>query len=518
MHRTFKHVITSISLLLATQLSVACADEVKPVIESSNGTVLSPPPSSASQLTLDDPAIASIYGPSGEDETLWSIAKAYRPEKSVSVAQTVLAIYKLNPKAFEDHNIHGLISGSVLRLPTLEAIGQESTQEAVKIIQDDKLRPIPSEVDKTISPKPATLSDYLPTQSVSSPSDNIDALHEKSTNEEAPEEPTQPEQPISVDEPNQVIKQKRIETNVESSEQSQVEVMNDRLTLELNKIQQQLNELKTSLKADEQHRSQMNEVEAKSTSIDTPQAFVKIANQHPWLWVIILLPVVLMIFIIRLLFTRKVKRSDELDRLVAPEKETNPTMLVADSASAQTPPPSEPKPLHFTDDELPQYGEAEAQHDIEAEPQIFETEGAHTGTVEKNIDEGKTTDEESRINVNEPHLDTINTTDIPPIDASEEDSVDPLTLTPHSVLKGSDRQEEIDDPDLEVGLDEFPDVLGDVNDFDVDLNAEMNSNLDLAKAFLEMGDERTAAKLLKTVISKGDDALQAEANKLLSTI
>ncbi len=85
----------------------------------------------------------------------------------------------------------------------------------------------------------------------------------------------------------------------------------------------------------------------------------------------------------------------------------------------------------------------------------------------------------------------------------------------HIDSENIDQQEE---PDLDVGLDDFPDVLGDVNAFDVDINAEMNSNLDLAKVFLEMGDERTAIKLLKTVISKGDEALQAEANKLLSSI
>ena len=75
-----------------------------------------------------------------------------------------------------------------------------------------------------------------------------------------------------------------------------------------------------------------------------------------------------------------------------------------------------------------------------------------------------------------------------------------------------------DEPDLDVGLDEFSDVLGNVTMFDVDEDSEMNSKLDLAKAFIEMDDFPTAKKLLKAVMKSEDAALKAEAEKLFSRI
>ena len=73
-------------------------------------------------------------------------------------------------------------------------------------------------------------------------------------------------------------------------------------------------------------------------------------------------------------------------------------------------------------------------------------------------------------------------------------------------------------PDLDVGLDEFPDVLSDVKVFDVDIDAEMNGNLDLAKVFIEMGDNPSANKLLRDVLEKGDSQLQMEAQRLLRSM
>jgi pilus assembly protein FimV len=55
-------------------------------------------------------------------DTLSSIALRLRPDPSVSIQQTMLAIQALNPDAFIDGNINRLRSGQVLRVPTLDAI------------------------------------------------------------------------------------------------------------------------------------------------------------------------------------------------------------------------------------------------------------------------------------------------------------------------------------------------------------------------------------------------------------
>ncbi|UXJ51158.1 FimV/HubP family polar landmark protein [Pseudomonas citronellolis] len=66
----------------------------------------------------------------GSRDTLWEIASRARPDGSVTVNQTMLAIQDLNPDAFLDGNINRLKSGQVLRLPDAEQIRSRSAGEA----------------------------------------------------------------------------------------------------------------------------------------------------------------------------------------------------------------------------------------------------------------------------------------------------------------------------------------------------------------------------------------------------
>ncbi|KJG39089.1 hypothetical protein UA32_07560 [Photobacterium angustum] len=83
---------------------------------------------------------ARRYGPTGEKETLWSIASRNRPNASVSVYQVIGAIYHVNPQAFENSNIHGLIPGSTLVMPTLSQIKNEKESLIRRQLEADKKR------------------------------------------------------------------------------------------------------------------------------------------------------------------------------------------------------------------------------------------------------------------------------------------------------------------------------------------------------------------------------------------
>jgi pilus assembly protein FimV len=85
------------------------------------------------ESTPDAPAYASdTYGPVGANETLWSIASRIKPDGSVSVQQTMLAIQRLNPDAFIKDNINLLRRGQVLRIPDKQEIEKLTTREAVR--------------------------------------------------------------------------------------------------------------------------------------------------------------------------------------------------------------------------------------------------------------------------------------------------------------------------------------------------------------------------------------------------
>ena len=64
----------------------------------------------------------SSYGPIGSNDTLWSIATRARPNDSVSIHQTLAAIFKANPQAFGNNNPNVLLQGETLRIPSAEEI------------------------------------------------------------------------------------------------------------------------------------------------------------------------------------------------------------------------------------------------------------------------------------------------------------------------------------------------------------------------------------------------------------
>ncbi|KJG18165.1 FimV/HubP family polar landmark protein [Photobacterium angustum] len=110
------------------------------------------------------PLSARRYGPTGEKETLWSIASRNRPNASVSVYQVIGAIYHVNPQAFENSNIHGLIPGSTLVMPTLSQIKNEKESLIRRQLEADKKRapyikakPISQKRVVKLKPKPEEL-------------------------------------------------------------------------------------------------------------------------------------------------------------------------------------------------------------------------------------------------------------------------------------------------------------------------------------------------------------------------
>ena len=80
----------------------------------------------------------------------------------------------------------------------------------------------------------------------------------------------------------------------------------------------------------------------------------------------------------------------------------------------------------------------------------------------------------------------------------------------------SDVEEE--DLNLDVGLDDFSDMLGNANSHDVDVNSDAQSKLDLARAYIEMSDDNGALELLEEVLRCNDPSLKVEAEKLMRQI
>ncbi|MFL0799920.1 MAG: hypothetical protein K6L80_05690 [Agarilytica sp.] len=66
------------------------------------------------------------------NDTLWEIAASVRPNRSVSIHQTMIAIQRENPEAFINNNINLLKSGQILRIPDQDDMADLVQREAVR--------------------------------------------------------------------------------------------------------------------------------------------------------------------------------------------------------------------------------------------------------------------------------------------------------------------------------------------------------------------------------------------------
>uniref|UniRef100_UPI0024814169 FimV/HubP family polar landmark protein n=1 Tax=Vibrio sonorensis TaxID=1004316 RepID=UPI0024814169 len=84
--------------------------------------------------------------------------------------------------------------------------------------------------------------------------------------------------------------------------------------------------------------------------------------------------------------------------------------------------------------------------------------------------------------------------------------------------EGKPFDESEEELNLDVGLNDFPDVIGDIGETDVDANAEAAGKLDLAKIYMEMSDKDGAIKLLEEAIVDGSDEIRREAKSLIDKL
>lgn len=80
-------------------------------------------------------AVTPVTVSTDRSSTLYSIAMAARPNRGVTVQQTMLAIQRLNPRSFGGGNINRLYAGEILRLPTAEQISALSAAEALEAVR-----------------------------------------------------------------------------------------------------------------------------------------------------------------------------------------------------------------------------------------------------------------------------------------------------------------------------------------------------------------------------------------------
>ncbi|WP_063661314.1 FimV/HubP family polar landmark protein [Aliivibrio fischeri] len=333
--------LTPLALFVAAQCSQAQASTIQIVgPEGKDQTVSSQvvtEPQPAKVYTKSVPAekapqakaSTKIYGPTREDETLWSIASRVNPSNTTSVQQTLLAIYRLNPQAFENNNIHGLEPNSRLRLPTLEQVRRENTDDAKQLLlaHNKKLaaqKASEAQVKRTVktekpapTPKPAVTP----------------AKTEAKVQEQKPAK----EVVKSVAEQNSTVVALKSELDTTEQEFTALQENNHQLRVRLAQVQNEVDNLKSELGDEDRIRNEVEkfineqkQLAAAEKKVE-PTAMDKLASSPGLIASLALIPGALIAGLIAFFLFRRKKEEEEGEGEAQAEQQPAPLVMPEDN-------------------------------------------------------------------------------------------------------------------------------------------------------------------------------------------
>ncbi|HCE2680114.1 TPA: AAA family ATPase [Vibrio parahaemolyticus] len=319
MRQNYKRLLAALVLMSATQTSSVVQAEGIRLVGPSGEVQSSPSYAEEIERALPTPPEntqpSRFFGPTGENQTLWSIASELRPSRNVSVQQTLLAIYRINPQAFDNQNIHELIPGSRLRVPSLEQVRSATTEQAVAIMKAHELRlkqPKPEKPApvKQIEVKPKPVAEpTAPKPPVVTPS-KPEPVKPVETTANVPPVSTSPQGEKQVSE----LKDK---LQGSQSELESLEEKNHRLRLMLSQVQSEVETLKSELNDEERIRSEVEKLLAEERQRVAeqqrmqPSTMDKILSNGWLVGLAALIPGALLALLVVMLLGRRSKAKEE---------------------------------------------------------------------------------------------------------------------------------------------------------------------------------------------------------------
>ncbi|MFH4490204.1 FimV/HubP family polar landmark protein [Vibrio diabolicus] len=336
MRQNYKRLLAALVLMSATQTSSVVQAEGIRLVGPSGEVQSSPSYAEDIERALPAPPAntqpSRFFGPTGENQTLWSIASELRPSRGVTVQQTLLAIYRINPQAFENQNIHELIPGSRLRVPSLEQVQSATTEQAVAIMKAHEA--------KLKQPKPTNRA--TPAQRVTEQPKPQIKVEPKTV---APKpETTVAAEPKPVQKPIPVIPAPPVNTSPQGekqvsalkdklqgsqSELESLEEKNHRLRLMLSEVQSEVETLKNELNDEERIRSEVEKLLAEERQRLAeqqrmqPSTIDKILSNGWLVGLAALIPGALLALLVVMLLGRRSKNKEEEPAAQSPQ-ETDP--------------------------------------------------------------------------------------------------------------------------------------------------------------------------------------------------
>ncbi|HGF5096641.1 TPA: FimV/HubP family polar landmark protein [Vibrio parahaemolyticus] len=319
MRQNYKRLLAALVLMSATQTSSVVQAEGIRLVGPSGEVQSSPSYAEEIERALPIPPEntqpSRFFGPTGENQTLWSIASELRPSRNVSVQQTLLAIYRINPQAFDNQNIHELIPGSRLRVPSLEQVRSATTEQAVAIMKAHELRLKQPKPEKPapvkqieVKPKPVAEPTAPKTPVVTPP--KPEPVKPVETTANVPPVSTSPQGEKQVSD----LKDK---LQGSQSELESLEEKNHRLRLMLSQVQSEVETLKSELNDEERIRSEVEKLLAEERQRVAeqqrmqPSTMDKILSNGWLVGLAALIPGALLALLVVMLLGRRSKSKEE---------------------------------------------------------------------------------------------------------------------------------------------------------------------------------------------------------------
>ncbi|HHF3073725.1 TPA: FimV/HubP family polar landmark protein [Vibrio diabolicus] len=336
MRQNYKRLLAALVLMSATQTSSVVQAEGIRLVGPSGEVQSSPSYAEDIERALPAPPAntqpSRFFGPTGENQTLWSIASELRPSRGVTVQQTLLAIYRINPQAFENQNIHELIPGSRLRVPSLEQVQSATTEQAVAIMKahEAKLKqPKPTNRATpaqrvTEQPKPQIKVEPKP---VAPKPETTVAAEPKPVQKTIPVIPAPPVNTSPQGEKQVSALKDKLQGS--QSELESLEEKNHRLRLMLSEVQSEVETLKNELNDEERIRSEVEKLLAEERQRLAeqqrmqPSTIDKILSNGWLVGLAALIPGALLALLVVMLLGRRSKNKEEEPAAQSPQ-ETDP--------------------------------------------------------------------------------------------------------------------------------------------------------------------------------------------------
>ena len=413
-----------------------------------------------------NPATVSV-GSTGQlttiGDTLWDIALATRPDRSISIPQMMMAIQQANPEAFINGNINRLKAGYALKIPSFETAMSISDRLAeAEVDAQNRALAGGSTQKKTASDEPGQLipqADRI--EPAVSDSDGGDG---ESTGAEL--------RLISDDEPDQVVNVNddevlAIRAELADKEQAlkmaaeEQAMTNDRLA----NLETQLGSLTSLIEVKDQELARLQQ---SLESLKNQPAPVSSIWANP-LVLALFVVIVLLVVLILVLSNRLRQQTRWLNDGPVAQQPANATPEVAEAAQNPEPRTEQPAVTETSD----------VRHELEADvsSQVGESNGQTDDTTESTLGQ-----------------------------------------------EASDLSDELSEVDLDLEISESLDLDIDAGLEEIDLEESpdesdaMGHPLDLARAYIEMGDRTAARVQLAKVIATGAPAEVREAEQLLERL